>query len=177
MSWCTAWHSCQRLQYEYFRAFGCQSEGRFVWVKTKHFVLIRVFGEITSDAVIMLSFILSSDSTRRSTSSSWKRYCQPGSRGGLSENLTSGNRLLHDATQTVRKRSSWKNGHLASNKLNIFVYTSIRADCRTGDNFSQKKDASGGVILFTNPSARAGYDTRSIFKRSLTGLNSEFSFS
>ena len=34
-----------------------------------------------------------------------------------------------------------------------------------------------GVILFTNPSAPAGYDTRSIFKRSLTGLNSEFSFS
>ena len=28
-----------------------------------------------------------------------------------------------------------------------------------------------------NPSARAGYDTRSIFKRSLTGLNSDFSFS
>ena len=34
-----------------------------------------------------------------------------------------------------------------------------------------------GVILFTNPSARAGYDTRSIFKRSFGGLNSEFSFS
>ena len=33
------------------------------------------------------------------------------------------------------------------------------------------------AILFTNPSARAGYDTRSFFKRSLTGLNSEFSFS
>ena len=32
------------------------------------------------------------------------------------------------------------------------------------------------MILFTNPSARAG-DTRSIFKRSLTGLNSGFSFS
>ena len=31
------------------------------------------------------------------------------------------------------------------------------------------------MVLFTNPSARAGYDTRSIFKRSLTGLNSEFS--
>ena len=30
-------------------------------------------------------------------------------------------------------------------------------------------------VLFTNPSARAGYDTRSIFfKRSLTGLNSDF---
>ena len=28
-----------------------------------------------------------------------------------------------------------------------------------------------------NPSAQAGYDTRSVFKRSLTGLNSEFSFS
>ena len=33
------------------------------------------------------------------------------------------------------------------------------------------------IIIFTNPSARAGYDTRSIFKQSLTGLNSEFSFS
>ena len=33
------------------------------------------------------------------------------------------------------------------------------------------------LIIFTNPSARAGYDTKSIFKRSLTGLNSEFSFS
>ena len=33
------------------------------------------------------------------------------------------------------------------------------------------------IILFTNPSARVGYDTRSIFKRSLTGFNSEFSFS
>ena len=32
------------------------------------------------------------------------------------------------------------------------------------------------LILFTNPSARAGYDTRSIFKQSLTCLNSEFSF-
>ena len=31
--------------------------------------------------------------------------------------------------------------------------------------------------LFANPFARAGYDTRSIFKQSSTGLNSEFSFS
>ena len=41
---------------------------------------------------------------------------------------------------------------------------------------------SNMVVSFTytylpNPSARAGYDTRLIFKRSLTGLNSEFSFS
>ena len=40
------------------------------------------------------------------------------------------------------------------------------------DNF-----ASVNIYIFTNPSAQAGYDTRSIFKRSLTGLNSEFSFS
>ena len=33
------------------------------------------------------------------------------------------------------------------------------------------------LIIFTNPSARAGCDTRSIFKRVLTGLNSEVSFS
>ena len=33
------------------------------------------------------------------------------------------------------------------------------------------------IILITNPSARAGYDTRSIFKRALTGLKSEFFFS
>ena len=30
------------------------------------------------------------------------------------------------------------------------------------------------VTIFNNPSVRAGYDTRSIFKRSLTGLTSEF---
>ena len=33
------------------------------------------------------------------------------------------------------------------------------------------------LLYLPNPSARAGYDTKSIFKRSLTGLNSEFSFS
>ena len=33
------------------------------------------------------------------------------------------------------------------------------------------------VTIFTNPSARTGYDTRSIFKWGLTGFNSEFSFS
>ena len=31
--------------------------------------------------------------------------------------------------------------------------------------------------IYSAPSSRAGYDTRSIFKRSLTGLNLEFSFS
>ena len=33
------------------------------------------------------------------------------------------------------------------------------------------------MIHIYQPSARKGYDTRSLFKRSLTGLNSEFSFS
>ena len=38
-------------------------------------------------------------------------------------------------------------------------------------------ETNGEWYYLPNPSARAGYDTRSIFKRSLTGLNSEFSFS
>ena len=33
------------------------------------------------------------------------------------------------------------------------------------------------LSYFSTPSARTGYDTRSIFKRCLTGFNSEFSFS
>ena len=33
------------------------------------------------------------------------------------------------------------------------------------------------LLYLPNPSVRAGYGTSSIFKRSLTGLNSEFSFS
>ena len=40
-----------------------------------------------------------------------------------------------------------------------------------------KPKRSGGRSYFPNPSTRAGYDTRSIFKRSLAGFNSEFSFS
>ena len=60
----------------------------------------------------------------------------------------------------------------------IFVLQSSNIsqfDTRTKAWSTQWKTSS--VILFTNPSARAGYDTRSIFKRSLTGLSSEFSFS
>ena len=37
-------------------------------------------------------------------------------------------------------------------------------------------NVSASITIFTNPSALAGYDTRSIFKWSLTGFNSEFSF-
>ena len=48
---------------------------------------------------------------------------------------------------------------------------------RTSTNRPKNKKTNEHVYIFTNPSARAGYDTRLIFKRSLTGLNSEFSFS
>ena len=41
----------------------------------------------------------------------------------------------------------------------------------------KKKKREDTVYIFTNPSARAGHDTRSIFNQSLTGLNSELSFS
>ena len=44
--------------------------------------------------------------------------------------------------------------------------TNLEAD--TDNNFC--------IIIFTNPSVWSGYDTMSIFKQSLTGLNSEFSF-
>ena len=46
--------------------------------------------------------------------------------------------------------------------------------------YAYKKSESGALIykitIVTNPSARAGHDTRSIFKQSLTGLNSDFFF-
>ena len=46
-------------------------------------------------------------------------------------------------------------------------------------HFDSETDIQHSVVLsyLPNPSARAGYDTRSIFKQSLAGLNSEFSFS
>ena len=57
------------------------------------------------------------------------------------------------------------------NRLDIFEYE------RNFKYVSSNNAFQNIMIIFTNPSARAGYDTRSIFKRSLTGLNSEFSFS
>ena len=50
----------------------------------------------------------------------------------------------------------------------------VKDDSRSGRPSASRTEVN---ILFTNPSARAGYDTRSVFKRSLTGLISEFSFS
>ena len=56
--------------------------------------------------------------------------------------------------------------------LNVFGYC-----CYLKNQFKNKRYNNTPVYIFTNPSARAGYDSRSIFKRSLTSLNSEFSFS
>ena len=56
----------------------------------------------------------------------------------------------------------------------LIVVVGARIHCRLLHYIRDLKDSQ---IIFTNPSARAGYDTRSIFKQSLTGLNSEFSFS
>ena len=48
---------------------------------------------------------------------------------------------------------------------------------RPGNSQQQQQQQQRIRSYLPNPSARAGYDTMSIFKRSLTGLNSEFSFS
>ena len=50
--------------------------------------------------------------------------------------------------------------------------SNVPADYRVKVKESEKRDT-----YLPTPSARAGYDTRSIFKLSLTGFNSEFSFS
>ena len=67
-------------------------------------------------------------------------------------------------TEIMQKSSSHKRSSLMSSSFLLRQCTA----CLVRLDFE---------ILFTNRSARAGYDTRSIFKRSLTGLNSEFSFS
>ena len=58
--------------------------------------------------------------------------------------------------------------------LDYLLRTSI--DFRKENDLTLEKAKSRRSYL-SNPSARAGYETRSIFKRSLTGFNSEFSFS
>ena len=71
-------------------------------------------------------------------------------------NITRANATKHQVWSTVINPMCW-----AGLALSSVLYT---------------KDICWWSYL-PNPSARAGYDTRSIFKRSLTGLGSEFSFS
>ena len=67
-----------------------------------------------------------------------------------------------------------------SSVMKLMFYEGTRTETPTQDEkLSQGKLVKKHVYIsiFTNSSARTGYDARSIFKRSLTGLNSEFSFS
>ena len=67
--------------------------------------------------------------------------------------------------RVIRTRKRTENG-------NVYRFTQNNTK-----RISNWKTSGFEGIIFTNPSARVGCDTRSIFKRSLTGLNSEFSFS
>ena len=60
---------------------------------------------------------------------------------------------------------------------NIFLGTGSHHDVRFEQMCIRKLGDLMMCPYLPNPSARAGYETRSIFKQSLTGLNSEFSFS
>ena len=60
------------------------------------------------------------------------------------------------------------------NYIYIYIYALLRVCERV---YEIESLADLDIYIFTNPSTQAGYDTRSIFKRSLTGLNSDFSFS
>ena len=60
---------------------------------------------------------------------------------------------------------------------NILVFATLRLVYHM-IKIVQSVEITGYIWSYLpNPSARAGYDTRSVFKQSLTGLNSEFSFS
>ena len=69
--------------------------------------------------------------------------------------------------------SKWKDGDFLKNFERAIYYDLIFG----WTDLLPCEISIGQSILFTNPSARAGYDIRSIFKRSLAGLISEFSFS
>ena len=56
----------------------------------------------------------------------------------------------------------------------LLLHAHVWGSIRVHHLFSRRSSLSYHIY---HPSARAGYDTRSIFKRSLTGLNSQFSLS
>ena len=61
--------------------------------------------------------------------------------------------------------------------VSIYLCSYVSIDLLYSPSVSMYVDIYLFKSIITNLSAWAGYDTRSIFKRSLTGLNSEFSFS
>ena len=76
-----------------------------------------------------------------------------------------------------RPNRQFSNRRILSGSQNATFMDSSFSLHRSLSDFSSPRWDFVMVYIFTNPSARAGYDTRSIFKRSLIGLNSEFSFS
>ena len=94
----------------------------------------------------------------------------------------------YNVTKSFRSKSSWPYwpARLLVGRWINFSFSFCRIPhkwSKESQSYSEYENTGGREflyfynILFTNPSARAGYDTRSIFKRSLTCLNSEFSFS
>ena len=66
--------------------------------------------------------------------------------------------------------------HFSTKFFSIFIFPSKTCPKKLEVLIYKEKMFRCNTYL-PKPSARAGYDTRSIFKRCLTGLNSEFSFS
>ena len=88
--------------------------------------------------------------------------------------------------KSKKKNKKKKNSHLLkinkeinkkTKNKSLFYYSFSTPSPPQNKSFCfWKSSLKQNIPIFTNPSARAGYDTMSIFKRSLTGLNSEFSF-
>ena len=55
----TTWHSHQNIQHKHFTMLGCQSEERFILMKTKHPVHIMVF--VWSQAMVILCLRLNTE--------------------------------------------------------------------------------------------------------------------
>ena len=72
-----------------------------------------------------------------------------------------------------RQESIYSFSQLLVNIWTKWVIKSLLDDQSSGRKYEESKPA---LPYLPNPSVRARYDTRWIFKRSLTGLNSEFSF-
>ena len=76
--------------------------------------------------------------------------------------------LFNLADYTATKPNQIQEKNEKKNLTNMF---------RILETANTKLQIESDTSYLPNPSARAGYDTRSVFKRSLAGLNSEFSFS
>ena len=116
-------------------------------------------------------------------STRWQRRGQPEDRekgGHLPSELGVGDRRRSREQSVVywhTTRPGCQNRKCTNVNNRCIRSRNIRIITLTVDGLDECNCDAHKKVLFTNPFARAGYDTRSIFKRSLTGLNSEFSFS